>query len=63
MAPRLLMAGYMVIAWFMLLGCRNVNEKLQTFRPTFLKAVAVAVLFLWSLVSFSEVSTFLYFNF
>ena len=62
-APRLLMVGYMVAAWFMLLGCKNVNEKLQTFRPTLLKAVAVAVLFLWSLVSFSEVSTFLYFNF
>lgn len=62
-APRLLMVGYMAAAWFMLLGCKNVNEKLQTFRPTFLKAVAVAVLFLWSLVSFSEVSTFLYFNF
>lgn len=62
-APRLLMVGYMAAAWFMLLGCKNVNEKLHTFRPTFLKSVAVTVLFLWSLVSFSEVSTFLYFNF
>lgn len=59
----LLMFGYMAVAWVMLLCCKNVNEKMETFRPTLGKSVFVTVLFLWSLVSFSEVSTFLYFNF
>lgn len=59
----LLMAGYMIAAWIMLLCCKNVNEKMETFRPTIGRAIFVAVLFLWALVSFSEVSTFLYFNF
>ena len=59
----LLMFGYMAAAWMMLLLCKNVNEKMETFRPTMGKAIFVSVLFLWSLVSFSEVSTFLYFNF
>ncbi len=58
-----LMLGYMVAAWIMLLCCRNVNEKMSTFHPTIKNTVFVTVLFLWSLVSFSEVSTFLYFNF
>ncbi len=58
-----LMLGYMGAAWFLLLACRNVNEKLADFRPTAVRALWTAGLLLWSLVSFSEVSTFLYFNF
>jgi len=59
----LLMFGYMAAAWFMLLCCKNVTEKTEKFRPTCFNSLFVAVLFLWSLVSFSEVSAFLYFNF
>lgn len=59
----LLMLGYMAAAWGMLLCCKNVNEKLETFRPTIGRAIGTAVFFLWSLISFAEVSTFLYFNF
>lgn len=58
-----LLTGYMAAAWFMILCCRNVNEKTEAFHPTAAKAVWISVLFLWSLVSFSEVSVFLYFNF
>ena len=58
-----LLTGYMAAAWFMILCCRNVNEKTEAFRPTAAKAVWISILFLWSLVSFSEVSVFLYFNF
>ncbi len=59
----ILMFGYMAIAWFMLLCCKNVTEKTEDFRPTYGKTVFVTILFLWSVVSFSEVSAFLYFNF
>lgn len=58
-----LMFGYMAAAWFMLLFCKNVTEKTESFQPAAGKAVFIAVLYLWSLVSFSEVSAFLYFNF
>ena len=58
-----LMVAYMAAAWFILLCCRNVNEKLETFKPTGVSSACIALLFLWCLVSFSEVSTFLYFNF
>lgn len=59
----LLLIGYMAAAWFMILCCKNVNEKIECFQPTAAKAVWSSVLLLWSLVSFSEVSVFLYFNF
>lgn len=58
-----LMFCYMAAAWIMLLCCRNGKEKTDTFRPTAGNAIFIVVLYLWSLVSFSEVSTFLYFNF
>ncbi len=59
----MLMCGYMAAAWFLLLFCKNVTEKTQRFRPTAAKGIFVAVLYLWCLISFSEVSAFLYFNF
>ncbi|MBO5093250.1 MAG: MBOAT family protein, partial [Lachnospiraceae bacterium] len=59
----LLLIGYMAAAWFMILCCRNVNETIERFQPTAARAVWISVLFLWSVVSFSEVSVFLYFNF
>lgn len=59
----LLMCGHMAVAWIMLLCCKNVNEKIEHFRPTVGKAIFTAALYLWALVSFSEVSAFLYFNF
>lgn len=58
-----LMLAYMAVAWLLILCCRNVNEKLADFKPAMANSLYTAVLFLWSLVSLSEVSTFLYFNF
>ena len=55
--------AYLAAAWLILLCCKNVNEKIERFRPTRLRALGVSVLLLWSVFSFSEVSAFLYFNF
>ena len=40
---------------------KNVNEK--EFKPTLVKAITAPLLLIWSIASFSGVSTFLYFNF
>lgn len=58
-----LMTAYFAVAWIIILFCKNSNEKLENFKPTADRAVGTAVLFLWSLISFSQVSAFLYFNF
>lgn len=42
---------------------KNTNEKLVDFKPNTKTAIITSVLFVWSILSFSEVSTFLYFNF
>lgn len=63
MADYVLMAGYMLAAWFIILCLPNTAEKLTNFRPGMRNSLFVVFIFLWSLLSFSEVSTFLYFNF
>lgn len=50
-------------AWLVMLLCKNVNEKMESKSTSMWNAVVCAVLFLWNIVSFSGVSSFLYFNF
>ncbi len=61
-SPVFLMLFMAVSAWI-ILGCRNVHEQTQAFRPTVFKLAASAVLLVWCVFSFSGISTFLYFNF
>lgn len=49
--------------WLVMLLCKNVNEKMESKSTSVCNAVVCAVLFLWNIVSFSGVSSFLYFNF
>lgn len=44
-------------------GMKNTNERLEQFRPTARRCVLCIVLFVWSVLALSGVSTFLYFNF
>ena len=39
------------------------SERLAVFKPTFGRAAIASVLILWSVLSLSGVTTFLYFNF
>ncbi len=48
--------------YFSILG-RNAGERLERFRPTGAHAAVLAVLFVFSVLSLSSVSPFLYFNF
>lgn len=42
---------------------KNTNERIDSFKPSFGKLAVSCVLMVWSIVSLSGVSTFLYFNF
>ena len=42
---------------------KNIEELAEKFRPSVINAGMVAILFLWCVISLSQVSTFLYFNF
>ncbi len=42
---------------------RNTHERLERFRPTAPRCIVCVILFVWSVLSLSGVSTFLYFNF
>ena len=58
-----LMGAAFLLAFWLILGWKNTNEKLENFRPGVGVAVSNAVLLTWAILSFSGVSTFLYFNF
>lgn len=58
-----MMFAFMIIGWLIVLCCKNVNEKMETWRPKLSNAVICAGLLVWNVISFSEVSSFLYFNF
>lgn len=61
--PELYLLAFVMVAFVLFLGCKNVNEKMDEFRPTLIKSIFSVVLLLWSLISLSGMSTFLYFNF
>lgn len=61
--PYVLPIFYLVVSWWIVLGCKNVDEKLKEFKPTIRNSLGTMFLLLWSLVSLGQVSTFLYFNF
>ncbi len=51
---------------FALIGCltmKNTQEKTEAFKFTFPKMLTVIILMFWSIMSLSEISEFLYFNF
>ena len=52
----------MAILWVTFFG-KNVHELAAKWKMSWISAIAVAVVFVWCVVSLSGVSTFLYFNF
>jgi alginate O-acetyltransferase complex protein AlgI len=54
---------FFVGAFVVVLGSSNVSEKAKKFNPTVLNIVKVVILLVWSIISLTGISTFLYFNF
>ncbi|MCQ6562476.1 MBOAT family O-acyltransferase [Paenibacillus mendelii] len=64
MLKLLLPAIVMILIFFPIaVFARNSSERMQTYRPTWRTGVAMALLFIISLLYFNRISEFLYFNF
>lgn len=61
--PQIIITAYFVVALFLLLGSKNAYDKMQSFRPTAARMITTLFLLVWSVFSFTGISTFLYFNF
>ena len=58
-----LMVGFLVITLIMVFFTSNTNERFEKFEPGVGNMFAAVILFVWCVVSFSGVGTFLYVNF
>jgi len=61
--PSMLLLPFFGGAMVLILGCRNAKEHMDAFRPTVWNFLGIAFLLVLCIMSFSGVSTFLYFNF
>ena len=61
--PFIYVGLYYFLALFIVLGCRNSHELMRDFRPNVKNMIWTAILIAASVMSFSGISTFLYFNF
>lgn len=61
--PFFFMAGFICIAFIIVLGPENAYEKMKRFKPTVGNLLILPFLLVWCIFSFSGISTFLYFNF
>ena len=61
--PFIYVGIYYFMALFIILGCRNSKELADDFKPKATNMLWTVVLLVASIVSFSGISTFLYFNF
>lgn len=62
-SPGPLLALFYGGAMFLILGVPNAYEQMCAFRPGWKTCLVTVVLLVWCVLSFSGVSTFLYFNF
>ena len=57
------MIGFLTAAVVLIFFCKNIYETEKTYVPSVLRTLCLAFLFVWSVLSLSGVSSFLYFNF
>ena len=57
------MCFYIALSLWLIWGCKNIAESEKEHKPTTMGCVLLSVLFVYCIVSLSNVSTFLYFNF
>lgn len=57
------MIGFIIVTVILIFFCKNIYETEKDYRPTIPRTICLSFLFVWSVLSLSGVSTFLYFNF
>lgn len=62
-SPTLLLTAFYGGAMALILGAKNAREHMLAFRPTVWNLIVISLLLFWCVMSFSGISTFLYFNF
>ena len=62
-SPTLLLTAFYGGAMALILGAKNAREHMLAFRPTVRNLSVISLLLFWCVMSFSGISTFLYFNF
>ncbi|MGL5972802.1 MAG: MBOAT family O-acyltransferase [Oscillospiraceae bacterium] len=60
---RIILILFFAFCFFAVLQMKNTNERIKTFKPTITTSLVSVFLLIWSIISFTGVSTFLYFNF
>ena len=61
--PNILLVSFFIVTFIIVLACSNIIEKEKRFKPTFSNLIITVFLLVWSIISLSGISTFLYFNF
>ena len=61
--PLILYPALFFIGIWICVNSRNVKERMEKFKPGILQAIATIVLIVWSILSLSNVSEFIYMNF
>lgn len=54
---------FLLVAFFLIFCCKNLSETEENHKPRAAGTIGLSALFVWCVLSFSGVSTFLYFNF
>lgn len=61
--PAFFLLAFLLFSIFAVLGMKNTNERIRDFRASIPMGLITVFLLVWCILSFSGVSTFLYFNF
>lgn len=61
--PLIQMVIFLGMVIFITWGCRNISETEPKYTASWLSVILLGILFVWCVLSMSNVSTFLYFNF
>ena len=61
--PEWILITLLVISFILILWKRNAFEEMKRFKPTVIRMLFACVILVWSIMSLSGVSTFLYFDF
>ncbi len=61
--PQILISGFFLAAFLLILGSENAYEKMNKCKPTVLNLFCILFIFTWCVFSFAGISEFLYFNF
>lgn len=55
--------GYILLGFIIVLGFKSTSDQLKSFQPSFIRAIFIVFIFIYSILNITRVSEFLYFKF